>query len=265
VAAWVVVASDRVLIGQFGTQSDVGLFGAASKAALGANLLITPFILAWTPFALRIQQQPNATATYARAFGVYVPVAVALTIASAIVGGPALGLLAGSQFLAGTPAVWPLVAGAFAYGAYAMLLIGLQIGHRTELISLTVLTAAATKLVASLVVIPRFGFIGAAATTLGAYILSAALVFMLGQRSLRIPYAWRRIVATTAVGILAAAAVTSVDVVVTRLVIAAAALSVVLVLARDDISSLVSEYRRRDLLHGPARRHDTARAPDSLG
>jgi O-antigen/teichoic acid export membrane protein len=160
-AQWSIHVSDRFLLAGLAGLSDVGLYGAAAKLALVANLLVAPFILTWSPLALSMHGRRGARQLYADTLGAFAAVGVAVTLVAAMLGEPVLVLLAGEEFRAAYPVVWVLVAGVFVDGAFGMLSIAMLVARRTELVAMTSLVAAAVNLVANLLLIPRFGFLGA--------------------------------------------------------------------------------------------------------
>lgn len=205
--AWVISASDRLILVALTDTAQVGLYAAAAKLALGGTLLVSSLMLAWTPFALAIQRRPSAAESYASALLAYVGVAGALLVTAAPFARPTLSLVAGSAYEGGSNVVWLLLAGSLAYGAYLMVIIGVQLGGRPWIVSVTTGLAAALNIVGNLILIPRLGFYGAGVATLVAYLVSVAALFVAAQRVHRLPYPTFRIV-TIAGAALAATAVT---------------------------------------------------------
>jgi O-antigen/teichoic acid export membrane protein len=204
-AQWSIHVSDRFLLAGLAGLSDVGLYGAAAKLALVANLLVAPFIMAWSPLALSLHGRPGARQLYADALAAFAVVGVAVTVVAAMLAEPALVLLAGDEFRAAYPVVWVLVAGVFVDGAFGMLSIATLVARRTELVAVTSVVAAGVNLVANVLLIPPFGFLGAGVATLTAYLASAIGLWLVAQRVYPIPYTAGFVIAATGLGLAGAA------------------------------------------------------------
>ncbi|HEX5466644.1 MAG TPA: oligosaccharide flippase family protein [Candidatus Limnocylindrales bacterium] len=209
VAAWIVSVSDRLLLTQLASLSDVGLYAAAAQIATVPNLGIAAFMLGWTPFALRVQRAPDAPRLYAVTLSLFAAGGAIVTLLTLPLGVPVLGLISGPEFAPGGQVVWLLVGSAFAYGGYVMLNVGLMVARRTELIGLVTGSAAGVNVLLNLVLIPGLGYVGAGIATLAAYLVSAGALYVLGQRALPLPYEPLRLLAivggTLAAGMLALA------------------------------------------------------------
>jgi Na+-driven multidrug efflux pump len=78
-------------------------------------------------------------------------------------------------------------------GIYLLTSIGLKITKRTQYYPVATMTAAATNVGLNLVLIPRFGLVGAAWANGAAYAVQAVLGYAFSQRFYPIAYEWARI------------------------------------------------------------------------
>lgn len=199
--AWILAASGRLWVLTFSSLTDVGLYSAASKLALVGAFLVSAVMLAWNPHALAMQHRPDARMRYADALTLFVAGSGALLVLATPWSAVAIGLLAGDAFVAGASAVWLLLASAFVYGAYAMVAVGAQVAERTALISLTTAFAVGVNVVASVALVPRLGFVGAAVATLLGYLASTVALFVVAQRVYPVPYPTVRLLVVTVVSL----------------------------------------------------------------
>jgi len=81
----------------------------------------------------------------------------------------------------------------FLQGIYLLTSIGLNITKRTQYYPVATIAAAATNIGLNLLLIPRFGIVGAAWANGAAYAVQAALGLRLSQRFYPIAYEWGRI------------------------------------------------------------------------
>jgi O-antigen/teichoic acid export membrane protein len=182
VALWTIGYSDRFLVAWMASPTAVGLYAAAWKIALGVSIGVSAFLLAWTPYAMRIQRSPDAARLYAAAFTAFVAAGACLTILAALVAGPLIELFAGAEFASARPLIWILVGSVFLYGSSAMLAVILQIGLHTGVVGLVSLAGAACKVIVTLLLVPPLGPVGAAAATAAGYALIAIGLYVMGQR-----------------------------------------------------------------------------------
>lgn len=206
--AWIIAAGDRLILVALTDTTQVGLYAAAVKVALGAGLLVSAGTLAWTPFALSIQNRLTAPQSYAAALHAYIALAAAVLVAVSPFSGALVTLIAGPEYRSAASVVWLLLAGTLAYGAYLVMLIGVQLARRPWIVSVTTGLAAVVNVVGNLLLIPHLGFYGAGVATLVAYVISAAALFVAAQRVHRLPYRTLgiAIVATVALSVAAVTA-----------------------------------------------------------
>jgi O-antigen/teichoic acid export membrane protein len=86
-----------------------------------------------------------------------------------------------------------VVLGQFACGLYFIPSNLLFLRHRTRVIPLVTGAAAAVNIVLNLLFVPRFGYVAAAWTTFGAYVLMFAMASAAAARAITVHYEWRRI------------------------------------------------------------------------
>src|SRR5207244_7112932 len=70
-AVWVLTYGDRLFLPRSVAYQQIGLYDIANKLASALALLVEPFKSAWGPFALSIQQDPNAPRTYSKVLTYY--------------------------------------------------------------------------------------------------------------------------------------------------------------------------------------------------
>lgn len=250
VGLWAIAAADRVLVLAIAGAAEVGLYAAATKVAAGAALLVSAFSLGWIPYALRIQHRPSAPSTYRDALAAYAVVSSFVIMLSALLGRVAVTVLAGDDYSAAGSVVWMLVTAAMLYGAYLLTSIGVQAAGRTGVIGVAALVAAVVNVLLNLLLIPRAGYAGAAAATLAANALLAALVLWAAQRTWPMPYATRRLAAVAAATVVTAALIAWVPLMAVQVALVAGGCAVTLgITGRTQLRSIraqVDAMRRGD-------------------
>jgi O-antigen/teichoic acid export membrane protein len=159
---------DGLLLRPLAGDAALGWYNAAYRVIDGLNLIPSQFTLALFPLLARRADEERArlAGVYHRALKLLLIVAVPLTVGIALVAEPLVGLLAGSAYL--PEAAWALqvliwfLPLSFVNGVTQYVLVAL--GYR-RLLTAAFLGATVFNLGANLVLIPRFGYLAAAAVT----------------------------------------------------------------------------------------------------
>lgn len=203
VAGWTLNLSDRYIVQAFEGRTAVGLYSSGYTVGLAINALaIAPFALAWGATYWEISRQPDARETIRRTLLGLVALASFMAL-----GVSALATDLFRFFL--TPAfedgrfVTPFSAFAYVlYGSYTVFTTGLNLESQTRRIPIIVGTVAAINVAANLVLVPSFGYMGAALSTLMSYLLLATLAAVIGQRYYPVDWDLWRAASLLALGLL---------------------------------------------------------------
>jgi O-antigen/teichoic acid export membrane protein len=185
---------DRLLLTQFVTQNEIGLYSIANKLAAMATLSFTAIWVAWSPLALEMANQPDAPRQYARMFEYFVCGTLFVALAIGIFASEILTIFTREVYLPAAP--YALILLIFT-GPLAVLAnffsIGLFARKQTHWISVALLAAAAANIVLNLVLDPRIGAWGAVWATLIAGMVWAVLIYIFSQRAFPVDYFWLRV------------------------------------------------------------------------
>jgi O-antigen/teichoic acid export membrane protein len=199
-ASIVVNVADRPILLSYSDLAVVGVYSASYKLGVLMMLVVTMFDQAWKPFFLQRAGRPDLDALMARvltwfaAGTAWVFLAIAL-LAASVVTAP---LFAGRPlihplFWGGLPVVPVVTFGYLLAGFYYVMLAPLMVAGRTGSVAVATACGAAVNLGALLLLIPRWGMMGAAWATAAAYAAMALAVYAQGRRAHPVPYEWGRI------------------------------------------------------------------------
>lgn len=219
VAAWTLNLSDRYLVQAFDGSQAVGIYSAGYTIGLAINALaVAPFTLAWGATFWEIAKTPSAPQTYARVMTGFVIFAGFIALGLSALSTDLLRLLFQPAF---EPSRFVVPFSAFAYvlyGTYTIGATGLNVEGRTRILPLTLGAVAIGNVALNLVLIPSFGYMGAAVSTLISYGLLALSTTVVGQRYYPVPWDLPRIAGAVSLAMgLAAAALLGPDHVAWRL------------------------------------------------
>ena len=201
-AQQVVGGADRYLLNRAGDLAAVGLYGTGTTFGAALKICLSAFEFAWTPFFLAAMKERDARAIY-RQISTYIVAALVLLVAAASAVSPVIVRLftveAFHEAARVTP--WIMVSVLF-QGLYLVGSIGLVITKRTRAYPVATGIAALVAIAANLILIPRFGMIGAAWANVGAYATLTLVTGALSYRAYPIEYEWARLTRIAVAGIL---------------------------------------------------------------
>jgi len=171
----------------------IGTYWTGASLGLALKLFLSAFEYAWAPFYFETMKEKDAKRTFAgiTTYGISVLVLLAAGL-SAIATDLVRLMMAPAFHEAARVVPWLTIAVVF-QGVYLLTSIGLNITKHTEYYPVCTALAAVTNVTANAVLIPRFGFIAAAWSSVIAYGVLAVTAYACSQRFYPTRYEWRRI------------------------------------------------------------------------
>ncbi|MFO7693538.1 MAG: lipopolysaccharide biosynthesis protein [Vicinamibacterales bacterium] len=200
----VIATVDRFTLSRFAPLSPLGVYNIGVSLGLGLKLFLSAFETAWAPFYFREMKAPDAKQTF-RTMSTYVFGVLVLLVAGLAAVGRDLVRLMTAPTYHGAAVVVPWIGLAVGLqGVYLVTSIGLNITKRTAYYPVVTGAATIAAVVASVLLVPRYGLVGAAWSNVIAYGVLAAVGMALSQRFYPIQYEWPRVWRLVAAGVLAA-------------------------------------------------------------
>ena len=172
---------DVLLLGFLGMRADLGLYTAAYRVCLLVLAIQAALHSSYWAAGARAESPAALGRVVTRAMALAGAVAMPLVVGGIVVGRPLMVLLFGDAYVAGAPMLaWLLVSMActLAHGGYTVGFIAAGDPRR----DLTVMAAAAVfNVVANLLVVPRYGALGASVVTAGSELVALILCIFAGH------------------------------------------------------------------------------------
>jgi O-antigen/teichoic acid export membrane protein len=198
-ALWAINFVDREFVIWFKGLHEAGVYSAAVRIASVITFVMIAFRTAWPAFAYSIEDEREAKRTYA----------FVLTYLLAFASWAALGLgalapwwtklLTAPKYHRATDGIALLAFAGAVYAGYTVLAIGSGRARKTQLNWVVTGVGAALNIGLNFWLIPEYGMVGAAVSTLAAYVALFVGMTMYAQRVYPVAYQWRRVL--TAVGL----------------------------------------------------------------
>lgn len=184
----VLTLADRFFLASFMTLRDVGIYSVGIKISHILFLVIGGFQLAWSPFAFSIYKKKNANQTFAKTLKYFTIITCGIALVITIFSREIVTIIAGSEYINASSVVGLLSLATIACGSYYIVSLGVSFSQKTHHIAWTSGLAVILNIALNLILIPKFGMIGAAVTTLLSYCVSSYLLYRVSQYYYPIPF-----------------------------------------------------------------------------
>lgn len=193
VGSFILTFADRYFLNYYRGTGDVGVYSLAYKFTFVlSTLMLVPFQQIWEPRRYEIARGPDAQEIFGRMFfysNLLLVGGAALMVATIH---DVLRILVAPAYVAAY-AVVPVILIATILQQWATYCnIGLFLRERTNLLAWASVYAVVCNVVLNVLLIPRWGMMGAAWATVGAYVVRFAFVYAFSQAQYHITYPWLR-------------------------------------------------------------------------
>ncbi len=191
---------DRVVIANYLTIAEVGLYSLAFKFSQAIQIFVRGFQLAWPPIAYSIEEDDEAKRVYSTVLTAFTAAAAFIVVGMWLEARWIVRILAADEYFGAYEAIGLLALGAALYGVYLALLVVIGRVGRTEFNFPATLAALLTNLVLNLLLVPEYGIVGAGLALVSSYAIALVLMFAFTQRLFPVPWQWGRLALITFVG-----------------------------------------------------------------
>lgn len=186
--------ADRFFLQRMTDLNQVGLYALGYRFAMMLPVLvIEPFALIWGAAMFVIARREDAREVCARLFTYFFFVATAFALGVSLVIKDTIKVVATPKFLAAHSVVPVVLVGLLCLAASQFFETGVHLSKRTIFRAAAVGSAAAINLLLNVLLIPKYGMMGAAWATLFSFAALAAMSYVFGQRLYHIPYEFPRL------------------------------------------------------------------------
>ena len=183
VAYWVLQLSDRYLLSLFGSLEQTAKYAVAYTLGSAISVLVIgPFTLAWPTTMFAVAKREDAVKVFQLIFRCFSMFLLFAAFSLSLVGTVLLDWLYPVTYHS-VAFVIPIVATSITfYGVYFVFMIGANIKRKTWLTAVFTTIAALVNITLNLLLIPQYGAMGGAISTLIAYIVLASVAYIVNQR-----------------------------------------------------------------------------------
>ncbi len=202
VSVWVLQLSDRYLLGHLGTLAETANYAVAySLGGVLSSVVIAPFSLAWPAVMFAIAKRNDATEMFRHVFLWFSIILLFATFGLSLIGIGVLNVLFPHTYASATPIIPIIAVSIMFYGIYVIFTIGVSVQRKTWFAVIFTTLSALVNVGLNLILIRLYGSMGAALSTLLAYMVLAGVAYVVNQRIYPIAFQLRAFVAALLIGI----------------------------------------------------------------
>ena len=187
-AQQVIAVGDKFILTFFVPLPEIGLYAMGVSVGLIQKVFLAAFEYAWAPFYYATVREPGAERVFSTVTTYGVALLALMTAGLSAIAADLLHVVTHGQYTAAAGVVAWTSLGVFFQGVYLMTSIGLNITRRTEYYPIATAIAAAANVGLNVLLIPRYGIMGAAYANGIAYAAQAAIAYHFSQRFYPVRY-----------------------------------------------------------------------------
>lgn len=192
-AVWVLTTTDRYFLAHFRNVADIGIYAVGFKLASFLGLVSGALQMAWAPFAMDIQYEPNAKRIYAKVFFIYFIVNILAVFIISMFSIDILKVFTQPAYYSAKAVVPFLCMSVVFFSGYSIVAIGIAITKKVQHTIWITILAALLNILMNFILTPEIGAVGAALSIMTANFLIFALTLAVSQKLYHIEYQYVRI------------------------------------------------------------------------
>ncbi|MDT8369750.1 MAG: oligosaccharide flippase family protein [Longimicrobiales bacterium] len=195
VATFVATFGDRYFLQAQAGEAEVGIYSLAYK--FGFLLLVVgwvPISSVWEPARFEMADRDDRDVIYARAFVLTNVSLISIALGLALFGGDVIRIMSDASFHSAGVLI-PMIVVAYIFQAWTDFHdVGIHMREKTEVITLVNWICAGVAVGGYLLLIPRYGTMGAAVATVIAFAVRFGLIYLASWKLWPVAYQWRPVV-----------------------------------------------------------------------
>jgi O-antigen/teichoic acid export membrane protein len=185
-AAWILSLSDRYVIELYRGSQEVGIYSASYAVSQNSIMLLASlFIFAAGPLSMNIWEREGKEKSQefvTKVTRYYLLLCLPAVVGLSVVAKPAIGVLAAPEYHLGYRIVAVVVFGAFFLGLQQMFQLGLIFYKKTGHVMIAVVISGLLNLGLNFWLVPQYGYMAAAVTTLVSYAFLLVAMIVISRR-----------------------------------------------------------------------------------
>lgn len=191
---WALSLSNIIILQWLTSLEEVGLFGLGYKFGLVMDVFVVAIITAWQPFFYKKAETGKGAELFSQVGTYYLLVVFGLGVAILLAANPLLHIATTPKFFAAGSVVGFIITGVLFKAMYMFNVQGISFMKKTKYLPFINGTAAIINVGLCLLLIPKYGIMGAACSTMVAYFVQLLCAFVVSNRLYPIRYQYGRLI-----------------------------------------------------------------------
>ncbi len=196
-AGWISTLADRLIIGNYKNMESVGLYSIGYNFGSIMSMIVTAINFAYVPFFMSTAKAKDeeAKAIFARIATYYLAAILLIALIISIFAKEVIMIMTTPSFYAAYKVV-PLIAFSFVLNGMYYFVVNpiFYVKSAIKYLPLATFTAAGVNLLMNFILIPRFGYMGAAYSSLLSFSVSLVLTWFISHRVYPIRFEYKKII-----------------------------------------------------------------------
>jgi O-antigen/teichoic acid export membrane protein len=190
---FVIHFSDRFFIQQFCNLHDVGIYSLGYKLGMILSIIVSaPIFRIWDAQRFEIAKTNEAQKVFKRIFTYYFSIVVFSGLGISVFIDEIISIMAASEYQGAANVVPIIVLSYIFFGTGHFFNLGIMVTNRTKYVAYIQCSVAGVNILFNLLLISRYGVMGAAVATALSFLLLCALTFVVSQRLYPIAFEYGR-------------------------------------------------------------------------
>ncbi|MBE2228900.1 MAG: polysaccharide biosynthesis C-terminal domain-containing protein [Ignavibacteria bacterium] len=194
-AVWILTTTDRYFLAHYRNIADIGIYAVGFKLASFLGLVSGALQMAWSPYAMDIQYEPNAKKIYAKVFFIYFVVNILAVFFISMFSIDLLKVFTQPAYYSAKAVVPFLCMSVVFFSGYFIVSIGIAVTKKAQHTIWITLTAAAVNIAMNFLLTPAIGAVGAALSIMSANFLIFVLTLSVSQKLYPVNYGYTTVAA----------------------------------------------------------------------
>ena len=186
--------SDRFFLKHYCSLSEVGLYNLGYQLGMIVQIvLVEPFKLVWPPMVFSIKEEPYAEAYYSKMFTYFLFTGIFICLGISLLSREMIQVMTDRSFWSAYRVVPIIVLGYLFWGGRLPVNVGIALTRKTQYYATVNVAGAMANIFLNLLLVPRYGMMGAAWVTLISFAMMWVMQWKISQHLYFIKYEWIRV------------------------------------------------------------------------
>lgn len=187
-AAWLLASSGRLVLADYSTEFELGVYSLSLKIAMIFMVLLQAFRTAWDPYCMKKFGEKNSVATFSKSLNIYWVFASTVIVCIYFSSPFLINLLGAEESALNKNLILLILLGYLWQGSINIIAVGNAWVRKTYINSLGTIVGGGLSLLLSVILVHNLGVLAGGIGYLVGLMVSFIIIYHLAQKNVSIPY-----------------------------------------------------------------------------